>query len=186
MTTIAFRAGTIAADSRVTVSTEAGGDRFFGCVKLFKKLAKIHGKEQEVILATAGESAPGALFVEWFGSGKDVESMRDTFVIGEADFTVLIVTHDGLFEVDKWCCMEPVVITDDKPYYAVGSGCKAALAAMAMGATAKRAVEIACGIDPHSAPPIITMTLNGKKKKPKPKVELPPAPRPDPEDPDAI
>ena len=166
MTTIAFCAGILAADSRVTVDSEAGGTRIFICQKLYRKTVKIDGQTEEVILATAGESAPGELFTEWFGTGKDVTEMRDTFVLGEADFEVLVLKHDGLFEVDKYCHLSRIL----NKFYAVGSGAKAAMGAMHMGASAKKAVEIACKIDPYSAPPIYTMSLtpavkkNGKKK----------------------
>lgn len=161
MTTIAYRDGILAADSRVTHDSEAGGTRIFKCTKLYRKIAKLDGEEQEVILATAGESAPGELFVEWFGTGKDVTDMRDTFVLGMADFTVLVLKHDGLYEVDMYCHISKVL---DK-FYAVGSGAKAAMGAMHMGADAYKAVQIACKIDPYSAPPIVTMSLGKEPKK---------------------
>jgi ATP-dependent protease HslVU (ClpYQ) peptidase subunit len=155
MTTIAFRDGIIAADSRTTTDTEAGGTRVFTCQKLYPKKVKLDGLEEDVILATAGESAPGELFTEWFGTGKDVSDMRDTFVLGQADFTVLVLKTDGLYEVDMYCHLTRIL---DK-FYAVGSGAKAAMGAMFAGADARRAVEIACKIDPYSAPPIVTMSL---------------------------
>lgn len=167
MTTIAFRSGILAADSRVTTDSEAGGTRIFICQKLYKKTVKINGGDaEEVILATAGESAPGELFVEWFGTGKDVTEMRDTFVLGEADFEVLVLRQSGLYEVDKYCHLSKVL----NPFYAVGSGAKAAMGAMHMGADARKAVEIACKIDPYSAPPIYTMSLIPVVKKPKKKM----------------
>lgn len=180
-TTIAFRDNILAADSRVTVDSEAGGTRIFKCQKLYRKTVKLNGGDpEEVILATAGESHPGALFVEWFGTGIDVTTMRDTFVLGEADFEILVLKHDGLYEVDKYCNLVKIM---DK-FYAIGSGTKAAMAAMYMGASAKRAVEIACKIDPHTAPPIYTMTLTPVvKKKGQPRkpiasiIELPDEPK---------
>jgi hypothetical protein len=39
------------------------------------------------------------------------------------------------------------------------------LGAMHMGASALKAVEIACKIDPYSAPPIIKMVLSNAKRK---------------------
>lgn len=167
MTTIAYRDGILAADSRVTHDTEGGGTRVFKCQKLYRKVVKLGEVEEEVILATAGESSPGELFVEWFGSGKDVTDMRDTFVLGQADFQVLVLKRDGLYEVDMYC--KPIKVLDK--FYAVGSGAKAALAAMHMGADAKKAVEIACRIDPYTAAPITTMSLGkiekSKVRKPK-------------------
>ena len=56
MTTIAYKNGIVAADSRVTVECEAGGHRVFSSKKLFRKVVEFQGEVQEVILATAGES----------------------------------------------------------------------------------------------------------------------------------
>src|SRR4051812_17460369 len=108
MTTIAFKNGVIAADSQVTVESEAGGARNFATKKLFPATVLIKGAMTDVILATAGESAPGSLFVEAWGSGKTLPEVRELFTYSEADFSILVVSADGLFEVDKWCVLEPV------------------------------------------------------------------------------
>ena len=152
MTTIAYKDGLLAADSRCTIDTDAGGARVFSCEKLFRKEVLRDGKLQEVILATAGDASPGMAFVDWYGSGLPP---IDNFVLGDADFSVLVLTHDGLFEYDQWC--HGIKILD--PIYAIGSGTKAALGAMHMGAGPKKAVEIACLIDPYTAGPIVTMRL---------------------------
>jgi hypothetical protein len=173
MTTIAYKNGVIAADSRVTVDSEAGGSRNFHTEKLFRRRVNINGIEQEVIMATAGESAPGSLFVEQFGSGKSLPEIRDVFGDSDVDFTVLLVTQAGLFEVDKWCVMEPVY----EPFYAIGSGAKLAMGAMEAGASAARAVEIACKRDPYTAPPVVTMRLKPNAKSNS--APLPEMPKPD-------
>lgn len=159
MTTIAYRKGVIAADSRTTIETEGGGARMFLCEKLFRKAVTIDGVLQEVIVATAGESSPGMVFLDWFGTGKEPP---DRLIDGEADFTCLVLQQDGLYEYDAWC--RGIKIEDE--FYAIGSGAKAALGAMQMGASAARAVEVACKIDPYSGPPITSMRLkpNAKQK----------------------
>ncbi len=157
MTTIAYRNGTIAADSRTTLETEGGGARMFLCEKLFRKTVTLKdGKTQEVIIATAGESTPGMVFLDWFWSGQEPP---ERLIDGEADFTCLVLQEDGLFEYDAWC--RGIQILDE--FYAIGSGAKAALAAMYMGASAAKAVEIACRIDFYSGPPITTMRLRNAK-----------------------
>ena len=153
MTTIAYRDGILAADSRVTVDSEAGGARMFLCDKLFRKTIATDSGQEDVIFATAGDSSAGMVFVDWYGSGK--EAPIDLFTFAGADFTVLILRKDGLWEFDAWCRGQKV---KDK-FYAVGSGAKAALGAMHMGADAKRAVAVACKIDPYSCLPIATMSL---------------------------
>src|SRR5690242_20657946 len=155
MTTIAYKNGVIAADSRVTVESEGGGARNFDTKKLFRKTVQIDGQPTDVILATAGESAPGSLFVEAWGTGKSLAEIRELFAYSEPDFTILVVSPKGLFEVDRWCVLEPVY----EPFYAIGSGSKIAMGAMEAGASAQKAVEIACKRDPFTALPVVTMRL---------------------------
>lgn len=161
MTTIAYKNGVVAADSRVTVESESGGARNFRTEKLFRRTVHINGVPKNVILATAGESAPGSLFVEQWASGKSLPEIREAFAYTEPDFTILVVSEDGLFEVDRWCVMEPVY----EPFYAIGSGSKVAMGAMEAGASAQKAVEIACRRDPYTAPPVVTMRLKPNANK---------------------
>jgi hypothetical protein len=164
MTTVAYRSGILAADSRSTTHTDAGGARVFLSEKLFRKSILVNGVQQEVILATAGETFSGLVFVDWLGSGKEAP---ENLIHGDAEFTVLVLQNDGLWEFDKWCRGEKVL----NEFYAVGSGAKAAMGAMHMGASAKRAVEVACLIDPYTAPPVVTMTLRKAKARKSAKIE---------------
>lgn len=156
MTTIAFRDGVIAADSRATVHTESGGDRFFTTEKLFRRIVGKGKQRREVIIATAGESAPSLVFVDWYGSGKPIP---DQILHLDSDFTCLVVEKDGLYEVDKFCRPEKII----EKFYAVGSGTKAALAAMHCGKSALEAVRIAALIDPGTAAPFYSMRLKAAK-----------------------
>lgn len=168
MTTIAYKNGEIAVDSRYTIDSEAGGTRMFPCQKLWRKRAIFQGKAQEMIFATAGEGPSGQLFIEKFGDDKlSLDDLRDTLTQGGADFTILVLCESGLYEVNQWCCFEQVHVVDG--CYAIGSGTKAAMGAMLAGKSAKSAVEIAARIDPHTAGPVITMRLTPPKK-PKPKI----------------
>lgn len=156
MTTIAYKDGILAADSCVSLQTEAGGSRKFQCEKLFRKMCKgKDGKRYPAVIALAGESSPGMVFLDWFGTGK--EPPRQLLIDASADFTALVLTPQGLFEADAYCRLDKVI----DPFYAIGSGAKAALGAMHAGATARAAVGIACKIDPYSMPPILFMSLPG-------------------------
>lgn len=166
MTTIAYCNGVIAADSRTTLETEGGGARMFLCEKLFRKKVTVGRQTQEVIIATAGESSPGMVFVDWFGSRK--APPLHEFLTGSADFTCLVLQQDGLWEYDAWC--RGVKIMD--MFYAIGSGAKAALGALHMGASARKAVEVACRIDHYSGLPVTSMRLRTpphltKRRRPK-------------------
>jgi ATP-dependent protease HslVU (ClpYQ) peptidase subunit len=159
VTVITYRDGVLAADSRVTVDSEGGGTRMFLCDKLFRKIVTVDGEQQEVILATAGESSSGMHFVDWYGSGK--EPPIELFTYADADFTILVLKKDGLWEYDAWC--RGMRVKDR--FYAVGSGAKAALGAMHMGASAEQAAKIACKIDPYCALPVLAMSLGERPKK---------------------
>lgn len=160
MTTICYKDGIVAADSCVSLQTEAGGSRKFQCEKIFRKICKgKDGKKYPAIVALAGESSPGMVFLDWLGSGK--EPPRQLLIDASADFTALILTPQGLFEADAYCRLDKII----DPFYAIGSGAKAALGAMHAGATARAAVAIACKIDPYSAPPILFMSLPGTNRR---------------------
>lgn len=148
MTVIAYRDGVLAADSRTTTESEAGGIRHFKCQKLFRKKGSI--------IATAGENGPGLAFIRWYGSGRP---FPEVFAIGEADFSCLVLTAKGLFEYDKWGVAEKITLPKTAPFYAIGCGAKAALGAMHMGASARKACAVACRVDPLCDFPIVSMSL---------------------------
>jgi len=151
VTTIAYRDGVLAADSQVTYG-EDGSARTHSCKKLFRKTVTQGKKSYDVVIATAGESSPGLVFVDWFGSGKPVP---DIFLHLGGDFLCLVLTPQGLFEYDVYCRGEEVM--DD--FYAIGSGAKVALGAMACGKSAIEAVRIAARFDPYTGGRIYSETL---------------------------
>ncbi len=153
MTTIVVRDGVMAADSRVTVETDAGGSRVFRCEKLYRVSGGIVG--------LAGGAFDGLVFLDWLKDPKDSKP-PDRLIAGDADFTAIYLTNTGLYEYDRWCRPEKVL----EKFYAVGSGAKAALGALHMGASAVEAVKVACKVDPYSATPIKFLTLQprGKRK----------------------
>lgn len=142
----------MAADSCVSLETPSGGARKFKCEKLYRKTIGKGRAKKQVIIGLGGESSPGLLFLDWYGSGSAPPTQ---LIDGGADFTALILTDDGLYEADAYCRPDKII----EPFYAIGSGAKAALGAMHAGASARRAAEIACRIDPFSTPPIVTMRL---------------------------
>lgn len=163
MTTIAYKDGIIAADSRATYTTEAGGSRKHICTKLYRKQITEGRKTFDVIIATAGESSPSLVFLDWYGTGTPIP---DVLLHHGGDFTCLILRPDGLFEVDVMCRPDPIM----EPFYAIGSGAKEALAAMHCGKSAIEAVRVASVYDPYTGGRIHWETLEkaevkrGRKK----------------------
>lgn len=150
MTTIVYRDGIMAADSRVTVDSEHGGSRVQRGDKLYRVKTFNRGR---CIVGLAGGSFDGLAFLDWLVSKATEPPQR--LIDGDAEFTALVLNRHGLFEYDKWCRPERVL----EEFHAVGSGAKAALGALHMGASARRAVAVACKIDPYTAVPIVTMRL---------------------------
>jgi len=146
VTTLAYRAGVLAADSALTTSSEAGGDRLSECVKLHRK--------RSAVIGLYGESGPDLAFLEWYGSRR-----RPPQELQTADFGAVVLTPRGLFHYDGWCRAE--ILSGE--FYAWGSGAKAALGALWAGCSAQRAVEIACQVDPFSRPPVLAWTLEAKR-----------------------
>lgn len=153
MTTIAYRDGILAADSCETSEDEDAGTCTAGCEKLFRV--------GPFIVALQGESTPGLVWLNWFHLEWDnarepelqlvPQELTDRFLDNKADFTAVVLTKNrGLWIYDEWGT--PAQIT--APYYAVGSGMKAALGAMHAGAGAVAAVEAACAHDPYTSGPV--------------------------------
>lgn len=156
MTTIAYRDGVIAADSRVTVHTEAGGTRKHLCTKLYRKKVTEGRKTFDVVIGTAGESFSALVFVDWYGTGKPMpDSLRE---LG-GDFTCLILRPDGLYEADVYCRPEKII----EDFYAIGSGSKEAMTAMRCGKSAVEAVRLAAMSDPYTGGRIVSESLEPRQ-----------------------
>lgn len=138
MTTIAVKAGVMAADSRMTF-----GDRASRCDKLYRRAGAIIG--------VAGDASPALLFVDWYGTGRP---RPELFVTGEAEFYALVLDDRGrIFLFDKWCKGERI----RESSYAIGSGADLAVGAMDAGKSAIAAVKIACKRDVNSGLPVVFM-----------------------------
>lgn len=147
MTTIAYRNGILAADSRETTSDESAGDYAGKCVKLIRL--------PKGIVALQGDSGAGMAWLDWYGKGQSDDALAAHIRSTQADFTAVVLSTAGLWVWDSWLIPQRVTAR----FYAVGSGTKAALGALHMGASAVQAVKVACKIDPWSAPPIVSMSL---------------------------
>ena len=153
MTTIAYREGVIAADTRGT--DEGYHPGIYRTEKLFRV--------DDDIVATAGDDATGMIFVDWYGSkrkGGRRPKPPSALILGieAASFCVLVLTKEGLFWADKWCRL--IKITDE--FYAIGSGAPYAMGAMAHGATAEDSVRTAMRWDPNTGGEVQTMKRGDK------------------------
>jgi 20S proteasome alpha/beta subunit len=127
MTTIAWDGSMLAGDRRANASGMA------------YETSKVRRAGDGRLLGFAGEIGVGNLMLDWLDRGGARPAAQDT----ERWVTVLEVTPDGTC----WCHGRDARWKVEQPFFAVGSGRDFALAAMALGQDAERAVEIAARFD---------------------------------------
>lgn len=150
MTTVAFRDGIMAADSRYS-ETSVGATRG---PKIFRKKV---GK-REALIGIAGDVWAAMLFVDWYGTN-NTELYKTLTGMTDDGFSAMIWDKKKLFEANRYC--RPTEI--DEPYYAIGSGGVHAITAMDCGKSAAQAVQMAMKRDVYSGGRIVTLTLEAKK-----------------------
>lgn len=158
MTTIAYKDGVIASDSRATYDDWTKSK----CVKLYRAKSKIDPVKGDVIVATAGHSSASLLFLDWLEVGGEPR-LHDRGVNEMNEFECLIVHKSGVWIGDRLCRLEVL----EEEFWAAGSGRQAALAAMHCGKSAVEAVRIACRIDSFSGGRVVSMSLAPPEPKPK-------------------
>ena len=132
MTTIVYRDGVLAADTRAY----SGGGKFIG------KKQKIFSNQYRAF----GISTPNPGFSEeirdWFLNDKHNDHEP---IMADRSFEAVEITIDGVFYYkDNFSPSGPL----DAPYIAIGSGDEYAMGALSMGACAELAVQIAGENDP--------------------------------------
>lgn len=152
MTTIAYRNGIVASD---TAETGEDGTQV-ACEKLFRKRIG----RRNIVIATAGSSYSGMVFVDWYGSGNEVPTQLSELDLAE-DFEVFVFDHGKVYTANHLCRLVEVI----EPYAAIGSGRCAALAAMDCGKSAREAVRIAAKRDCYTRPPFVYMQVDVRKLK---------------------
>lgn len=141
MTTLAYRDGVLAADRQMILSDW----------KVAGSASKIARGPDGALFGCTGDYAVGMRFRRWFEGGREGappetgESTR--VVIVEPDGRVLVFECDSFFEAAG-------------PFFAWGSGMPPAMAALHMGASAERAVEIAALVDPGTGGGVDVLRLD--------------------------
>lgn len=103
------------------------------------------------IVGCAGDCPSIERFLQWRRSGCRGRKPKLT-----NEFAALELDRDGLWLWDKALEKFP----PGRSFHAIGSGAKAALAAIILGCDAKRAVEIACEVDDGSGLPLQIMSVD--------------------------
>jgi len=147
VTTIAFRAGILAADSSVVTAGTRSPPGMVSKLNLGRRHRAVYGGAGSLSALRAAICALEAKkSLPWVGSRWDRVCDLD---LGD-DTTLFVLTQDGLFNFEGhgWFRINPGV------FCALGSGEAAAVAAMHCGKTAVEAVEIACKVDNNSCLPV--------------------------------
>ena len=146
MTTVAFRDGLMASDSRIT-----DGIGISRGEKLFRKKV---GK-RTCIIGICGDLYAAMLFVDWYGS--DDKVLRDQLIqLDDDPFEVMIWDGKRLVTANRIC--RPIHVIE--PYHAIGSGGPHAITAMDCGKTASQAIQFAARRDSNTGGQVVTMTLD--------------------------
>ena len=150
MSTIAWdgRIGMLAADRQLTL-----GNSPLPVTKLFK----VHTADGVVLVGCCGAYEEALLFVDWLTSPAEKVELSD-------DFYALVVKQGRCYRYERH--LKEYLI--NAPFWAAGSGADYAIGAMAMGANAREAVEIAstydvfsgCGVDVEVMP-VVPRSLLG-------------------------
>ena len=135
MTTIAVRDGVMACDSRIAGAFYESAEKMFS------------GKD--CIIGFSGDWVAGVHYIDKYLA--DAEPIKGK----DDDVDFIILRNDGIYYMDV--TLREIRIIGD--YYAIGSGCQAAMVAMNMGADAKEAVTQAIRVDVYSAGPVKTREL---------------------------
>lgn len=130
MTTIAYKDGILASDSRLTIEDNVQTDK---CKKIWR-LA------DGTLFAASGDNEGGLLLLAALRAGRELGAKSD-----RAFDAIRILPKGRIFVTEglvwsRW----------PEKWVAIGSGAKYARAAIMAGAGAHDAVKIAIGLDPHS------------------------------------
>lgn len=150
MTTIAYKAGVLASDSRMTW----GGHIKASGVKMWRIDSRVAPVKGEVLLGICGYVAAALLFKDWLETGGEPNLVKRG-VEADDTFGALIVHKSGLYTADHLCRLEVM----PEQFWADGSGTLAALAAMACGKSAIEAVRLAGRFDAFTGGRVISMSL---------------------------
>lgn len=146
MTTIAYRDGIMAADTLCSGSSTRWGE--------VEKLRAAAG----CIGGAAGPAPAVEAFCYWIENELVAGVLHAPYFTTEVEGSVdgLLVTPSGV--IWNWCG-KGRLFRLNAPFTAVGSGAQIAMGAMAMGASAEKAVEIASRFDVYTGGRITTLAL---------------------------
>ena len=151
MTTVAFKDGVMASDSRAV--SEAIGITA-PCKKIYS--VAIGKNRKPHLIGFSGHNSSCMMFLEWFKTRDETLRGRILTHCGnDKGFHAMIWDGKKLSDADELCVVETV----DDEYYAIGSGATHAITAMDCGKNAMQAVRYAARRDIYTGGRIVTARL---------------------------
>ncbi|ARP67347.1 MULTISPECIES: hypothetical protein [Mesorhizobium] len=144
MTTIAYKHGVMAADSRAYGA---------GLGSIGSKLKIRRLPDGRLIGATTPQVGAGEAILDWYAAGADVHNTPEG--VKGSNVGLLVVHPDGRAQVASGAWTLTGML--ESPYFVVGSGSHYAEAILESGGTSQQAVEIACKFDSHSGLPVVSL-----------------------------
>jgi ATP-dependent protease HslVU (ClpYQ) peptidase subunit len=130
-------------------------DKMAVCCGMQSIITKLFKLDHWKVIGVVGDLAQGLILIEWYKGGMDKDAWPE-FQKGD-DFTYLIVADSkGVVFYEQ----QPIAVQIEDDFHAWGSGRDFAMAAMYMGADAKKAVEAACHFDVNCGNGIDEFVLN--------------------------
>jgi ATP-dependent protease HslVU (ClpYQ) peptidase subunit len=117
---------------------------------------------KDMVVGAAGDSSDCMRFLDWAEENFNPKK-KPRFERGDTDeaATILVLKADGIYIMS---CSDPYPEFVAADHYAIGSGGKAAMAALYSGKTLAEAMDIAHAIDPYTRPPFDILPIDEKKK----------------------
>lgn len=161
MTTVAYRQGVLAADSRMTAGLQLKSDKF---KKIFTPQDSTILGQKVLAYALAGNASSQLVLKTVLQEGLDVLSTLDT----KDDFSAIVVTKDTAFLVDKNEDDNSFTIIEfnDDTHYALGSGNQVANYVLSKGGDPVDAVAAAMATDLGTGGDIIRWSREGAEDEP--------------------
>ena len=150
MTTIAFDGRSMAADRMCTIGNTPVRSPH-------PKIRRLVYKNLPAVMGTSGAVEYGHALMDWLEAGAAAGKEPQLSDDGDHSCCVLLATKDSVFLFANSCTGVPLGPVP----WASGSGADYALGAMAMGARAKKAVEVAVTLDVNSGCGIDVLRLKG-------------------------
>lgn len=144
MTTIAYRAGILAADSQGTRS----GSRI--------RIKKLRRLPDGSLFAGAGHTGAIVKVQRWCEAGMPEGKLPKLALAEDEEVECLLIKTDGtILLIDESLAPEPL----EQEFMSIGTGCEYAIAYMDKGCTAAEAVDLTSKWDTNTSGPVDTMAL---------------------------